>query len=62
MWCSVIYRYACCILIQNRKKYMFNVRLADGRLYGKQLLTCLSLVASLMASYGAVFFPTRCLG
>ena len=40
---------------------MFNVRLAGGHLYGKQLFTCLSLVVSLMASFCAVFFPTRCL-
>ena len=32
---------------------MFNVRLAGGHLYGKQLFTWLSLVVSLMAS----FFP-----
>ena len=29
---------------------MFNVRLAGGHLYGKQLFTWLSLVVSLMAS------------
>ena len=37
---------------------MFNVRLAGGRLYGKQLFTWLSLVVSLMASFCAVLFPT----
>ena len=31
-------------------------------LYGKQLFTWLSLVVSLMASFCAVLFPTRCLG
>ena len=36
---------------------MFNVRLADGYLYGKQLFTWLLLVVSLMASFCAVFFP-----
>ena len=36
---------------------MFNVRLADGHLYGKQLFTWLSLVASLMASFVLSFFP-----
>ena len=36
---------------------MFNVRLADGYLYGKQLLTWLSLVVSLMASFVLSFFP-----
>ena len=41
---------------------MFNVRLAGGYLYGKQLFTWLSLVVSLMASFYAVLFPTRCLG
>ena len=30
---------------------MFNVRLAGGHLYGKQLFTWLSLVMSLMASF-----------
>ena len=30
---------------------MFNVRLAGGLLYGKQLFTWLSLVVSLMASF-----------
>ena len=33
---------------------MFNVRLADGYLCGKQLFTWLSLVVSLMASFCAV--------
>ena len=36
---------------------MFNVRLAGGHLYGKQLLTWLSLVVSLMASFVLSFFP-----
>ena len=31
---------------------MFNVRLAGGHLYGKQLFTWLSLVVSFMASDG----------
>ena len=35
---------------------MFNVRLAGGHLYGKQLFTWLSLVVSLMASFCAVLF------
>ena len=34
----------------------------SGHLYGKQLFTCLSLLVSLMASFCAVLFPTRCLG
>ena len=36
---------------------MFNVRLAGGHLYGKQLFTWLSLVASLIASFVLSFFP-----
>ena len=36
---------------------MLNVRLARGYLYGKQLFTWLSLVASLMASFALPFFP-----
>ena len=41
---------------------MLNVRLAGGHLYGKQPFTWLSLVLSLMVSFCAVLFPTRCLG
>ena len=36
---------------------MLNIRLAGGHLYGKQLLTWLSLVDSLMASFVLSFFP-----
>ena len=36
---------------------MFNVRLAGGHLFGKQLFTWLSLVVSLMASYVLSFIP-----
>ena len=36
---------------------MFNVRLAGGNPYGKQLFTWLSLVVSLMASFVLSFFP-----
>ena len=36
---------------------MFNVRLVDGHLYGKQLFTGLSLMVSLMASFVLSFFP-----
>ena len=36
---------------------MFNVRLAGGHLYGKQLITWLSLMMSLMASFVLSFFP-----
>ena len=36
---------------------MFNVRLAGGHLYGKQVFTWLSLVVSLMASFVLSFFP-----
>ena len=36
---------------------MFNVRLAGGYLYGKQLFTWLSLVVSLMTSFVLSCFP-----
>ena len=36
---------------------MFNVKLAGGHLYGKQLFTWLSLVVSFMASFVLSFFP-----
>ena len=36
---------------------MFNVRLAGGHLYGKQLFTWLSLVVSLMVSFRSDLFP-----
>ena len=36
---------------------MFDVRLAGGHLYGKQLFTWLSLMVSLMASFVLSFFP-----
>ena len=36
---------------------MFDVRLAGGHLYGKQLFTWLSLVVSFMASFVLSFFP-----
>ena len=36
---------------------MFDVRLAGGHLYGKQLFTWLSLVVSLMASFELSFIP-----
>ena len=41
---------------------MFNVRLAGGHLYGRQLFTWLSLVVSLMASFVLSFFPLDVLG
>ena len=41
---------------------MLNVRLAGAHPYGKELFTWLSLVVSLMASFCAALFPTRCLG
>ena len=41
---------------------MFSVGLAGGHVCGKQLFTWLSLVVSLVASFWAVLFPTRCLG
>ena len=36
---------------------MFNVRLAGGHLYGKQLFTWLSLMMSFMASFVLSFLP-----
>ena len=36
---------------------MFNIRLAGDKLYGKWLLTWLSLVMSLMVSYFVPSFP-----
>ena len=39
---------------------MFNVRLAGGHLYGKQLFTWLSLVVSLMASFVLSFDGVFC--
>ena len=36
---------------------MFNVKLAGGHLYGKQLFTWLSLVVSLIASFMLSFYP-----
>ena len=36
---------------------MFNVRLAGGHLYRKQLFTWLSLVVSLITSFVLSFFP-----
>ena len=36
---------------------MFNIRLASGHLYGKQLFIWLSLVVSLMAIFELSFFP-----
>ena len=40
---------------------MFNVRLAGGHQYGKQLFTWLSLVVSLIASFVLSFFPLHVL-
>ena len=45
------------INIKIGKKKMFNVRLAGGHLYGKQLFTWLSLVVCLMASIVLSIFP-----
>ena len=39
---------------------MLNVRLVGDHLHGKLLFTWLSLVMCSMASFYAVFFPTRC--
>ena len=53
MWCSVIYRYACYILIQKLRK----------NIYVWETAVHLAVAGvSLMASFCAVLFPTRCLG
>ena len=52
----VIYIY------KKKVKIVVNVRLAGDHLYGKLLFTWLSLVMSMMVSFCAVLFPTRCLG
>ena len=41
---------------------MLNVRLAGDHLFGKLLFTWLSLMVSMVMSFCAVLFPTRCLG
>ena len=41
---------------------LLNVRLAGEHLYEKLLFTWLSLVMSMMVSFCAALFPTRCLG
>ena len=41
---------------------MFNVGLAGGHLYGKQVFTWQSLVVSLIASFCVVLFPLDVLG
>ena len=43
-------------------KKTLNVRLAGDHLFGKLLFTWLSLVVSMVMSFCAVLFPTRCLG
>ena len=48
----VIYKY----------KKLLNDRLAGDHLFGKLLFTWLSLVVSMVMSFCAVLFPTRCLG
>ena len=50
------------INIKISKKKLLNVRLAGDHLFGKLLFTWLSLVMSIMVSFCAVRFPTRCLG
>ena len=41
---------------------MLNVTLTGDHLYGKLLLTWLSLVVPVVVSFCAVLSPTRCLG
>ena len=45
-----------------KELHSLKLRLAGDHLYGKLLFTWLSLVMSMMVSFCAVFFPTRCLG
>ena len=52
----VVYKY------KNRWRWLLNVRLAGDHLFGKLLFTWLSLVMSMMVSFCAVLFPTKCLG
>ena len=52
----VIYEY------KNRLKQVLNVRLAGDHLFGKLLFTWLLLVVSMVMSFCAVLFPTRCFG
>ena len=57
LWLFMLY-----INIKIGKKKLLNVRLTGDHLYGKLLFTWLSLVMSMMVSFCAVLFPTRCLG
>ena len=50
------------IEIGKNRCFRLIVRLAGDHLYGKLLFTWLSLVISLMVSFCALPFPTRCLG
>ena len=59
----MVFRYLSLFLLYiNIKIGKKSVRLDGDHLYGKQLFTWLLLVVSLMASFCAVLFPTRCLG
>ena len=58
MVCGYVLLFLLDIKIENRKKIMFNVMLPGDHLYGKWLLTWLSLVMSSMVSYFVLsFFP-----
>ena len=46
----------------NKISRLLNVRVAGDLLYGKLLVTWLSLVMSMTESFCAVLFPTRCIG
>ena len=52
----VVYKY------KNRWKWLLGVGLAGDRLCGRLLFAWLSLVVSVVVSFCAVLFPTRCLG
>ena len=60
--CGVLLFIDILVLYINIKigKIDVNVKLAGDHLYGNKLFTWLSLVMSLMASFCAVPFPTRC--
>ena len=61
MWRVVIYGLFSLYINIKLLKIVVNVNVAGDHLYGKLLFTCLSLAMSLMVSFCAVVFPTRCL-
>ena len=61
MWRIVIYGYSRYMWKKRWVKKLLNVRLAGDHLCGKLLFTWLLVVVSVMVSFCAVLFPTRCL-